>query len=490
MQRDNMFEKAAFLMSAHIMPRDSDSIRSWWWLYAAAALSFVTTLWLPYIGEEAVYTITSLEMRVSHDFFVTTLYATNYGRPPLLNWLIIPLADVLGWDHVLLASRLVAAISTTATGLVLAWLTLSLTRNRGLAAFSALVFLSGDVLFYRGWLAYSEPLFTLCVFGAIACLWVAASRRQPVLLWLAVLALTCGVLAKVQTAYIFYGVAFAVLCADRDQRRVLSGLDSILAHGTAIAALLVWNSHFAQGTQGGSTLTDITLKLQNVDLGTYLKQFAWFPVETVLRFLPASAVAIYAWRRTAASPLVKADAPSEEFPWRTLAAILAINFLPYWLGPNSHIRYIMPLYPLASLLIAAIIWRYGQYWRLVATRWLAGAILLRFVLGLWLFPWYEAHYRGNYAATAAEIEAVTRGFPLYATDVSATGLSVTAHLDTLRFPDEYLRWPPKQWTNGFVLSYGANAELGQTKATYPLGGNTLYLLCRGAACSASDDGRK
>ena len=116
----------------------------------------------------------------------------------------------------------------------------------------------------------------------------------------------------------------------------------------------------------------------------------------------------------------------------------------------------------------------ARYWRLVATRWLAGAILLRFVLGLWLFPWYEAHYRGNYAATAAEIEAVTRGFPLYATDVSATGLSVTAHLDTLRFPDEYLRWPPKQWTNGFVLSYGANAELGQTKATYPLGGNTLY----------------
>ena len=203
-----------------------------------AALSFVTTLWLPYMGEEAVYTITSLEMPVSHDFFVTTLYATNYGRPPLLNWLIIPLADLLGWDHVLLASRLVAAISTTATGLVLAWLTLSLTRNRGLAAFSALVFLSGDVLFYRGWLAYSEPLFTLCVFSAIACLWVAASRRQPVLLWFAVLALTCGVLAKVQTAYIFYGVAFAVLYADRDQRRVLSGLDSILAHGTAIAALL------------------------------------------------------------------------------------------------------------------------------------------------------------------------------------------------------------------------------------------------------------
>jgi hypothetical protein len=65
-----------------------------------------TTLGLPYIGEEAVYTITSLEMRLNHDYFVTTLYGTNYGRPPLLNWLIIPLAEMLGWDRMLLASRL------------------------------------------------------------------------------------------------------------------------------------------------------------------------------------------------------------------------------------------------------------------------------------------------------------------------------------------------------------------------------------------------
>ena len=53
------------------------STRTWWWLYATAALSFATTLTLPYVGEEAVYTITSLEMRLNHDFFVTTLYANN-----------------------------------------------------------------------------------------------------------------------------------------------------------------------------------------------------------------------------------------------------------------------------------------------------------------------------------------------------------------------------------------------------------------------------
>ena len=44
------------------------SAKLWWWLYAAAALSLYTTLTLPYIGEEAVYTITSLEMRLNGDY--------------------------------------------------------------------------------------------------------------------------------------------------------------------------------------------------------------------------------------------------------------------------------------------------------------------------------------------------------------------------------------------------------------------------------------
>jgi hypothetical protein len=54
----------------------------------------------------------------------------------------------------------------------------------------------------------------------------------------------------------------------------------------------------------------------------------------------------------------------------------------------------------------------------------------------------------------------------------------------MRYPEPYLRSPPPQWDNGFVLSYTPNAKLGQTKASYTLGGNTLYLLCRGEACQA------
>src|SRR5450759_385835 len=299
----------------------SNSTRTWWWLYAAAALSFATTLTLPYIGEEAVYTITSLEMRLNHDFLVNTLYGANYGRPPLLNWLIIPLAEMMGWERVLLASRLIAAAATVATGLVLAWLTLNLTRNNGLAALSALVFLSGDALFYRGWLAYSDPVFTLCIFGAIACLWVSVRRRRGVLLWVAAVLLACGFLTKEQTAYLYYGVAFAALLLNRDARQYLFSVNSVLAHAAALVAVVVWNAVLTHGMQN-ITAGVIAQKLMTVAIGDYLNQLWSFPLETVLRFMPASLVALYyVWRQRTAPAT---DAAGAEFPWRVLLALLRV----------------------------------------------------------------------------------------------------------------------------------------------------------------------
>lgn len=458
-----------------------------WWLYAAAAASLLTTLTLPYVGEEAVYTITSLEMWVRGEFFVNTLYGTNYGRPPLLNWLVIPLANLLGWEHVLVASRLVTAGATAATGLALAWLARNLTGNRALAAFAALVFLSGDALFYRGWLAYADSLFTLGVFGAIACLWAALARRRPALLWLAVIALTCGFLAKVQTAYLFYGIALVVLAFDRGYRRELLRVHSVLAHAAGLAAFAAWHVYATSGAQSTGTLADIVLKLQTVGVAAYFAQLWSFPLETFARFLPASGLALYFWYRARRTHLQSAGPRAiGGLSLATLTWIVALNYLPYWIGPKTHIRYIMPLYPLFALLIAALIWRLGEARVRVAVAWLAAVIALKFVVGLWAFPAYQEKFRGNYAATAADIAERTRGHPLYATDVSATGLSVAAHIDVLRHPAAPpLTWPPAQWDSGFLLSYTANPEVGPVVRRYKLGGNDLFLLCRGAACTGS-----
>ena len=116
-------------------------------------------------------------------------------------------------------------------------------------------------------------------------------------------------------------------------------------------------------------------------------------------------------------------------------------------------------------------------------RWLWAAIALKLVVVIAAFPIYQSQYRGeNYRIAAQEIAGRAAGQALYTANDSASGLSVTAHLDVLRLPAPPLTLPPGKWESGFVIAHSADPQLGRTVAHYRLGGNDLYLLCRGAAC--------
>jgi 4-amino-4-deoxy-L-arabinose transferase-like glycosyltransferase len=456
-------------------------IKHLWWLYALAAASFLTTLGLPYVGEEGVYTITSLEMSLSHDYLVSTLYGSAYGRPPLYNWLIIPVAQMLGWDHVLAAARLVTAVATVSTGLVLSWMVTLLTSDRRLAVLAALIFLSGDVLFYRGWLAYSDPLFSLFMFSGIACLWVGAHENRPVLIWLAVAATTCAFLTKVQTAYVFHALSLIVLCARSEYRARLLRPSPIAAHIAGIVAFLAWHYVATHGANLDDTAHHLLQKSGTFDFRDYVRQLALFPLETLARFLPASGLAAWFWYRQRRQ---RSDAASsaDRFPHGILIWLIALNWLPYWLGPHSHMRYLLPLYPLFALLLAWIITRTGELRVRQTVYWLAAVIVLKYVFGLWAFPAHQQKFRGDQMAAAARIEQVTQGFALYSNDDSATGLAVTARIDERRYPLAPLLRPPRDWTDGFVLNYSPDTTLGQVAQVVELRNDKIYLLCRGTAC--------
>src|SRR5678816_234046 len=86
-------------------------------------------------------------------------------------------------------------------------------------------------------------------------------------------------------------------------------------------------------------------------LGNYLNQLWTFPLETWLRFVPASLLAVYAWvRRSGSYGNLGAHAS-------TAAWMAFLGWLPYWLWPDTGTRYVMPLYPLAAFVIADALWR-------------------------------------------------------------------------------------------------------------------------------------
>lgn len=446
-----------------------------------AALSFLPMLNLYYIGEEAIFPISSMEMAQHGVWLKQYLYGNDVQHNPLFNWMIIPLADLAGWANVLVVARGLTVAATLGTAAMLAWLVWRLFGDRRFAAFAALVHLTfSDVMMYHGWLAYVDPLFGFFIFSAIALLWAGCAGSRPGLLWLAAAALTCALLSKAFTAYVFYGAALFVLLFDRDYRKLLLGIPSLAAHAAMLAAPVLWFSMIPSGhSQSGRMFDEILAKLDFPGVGEYLTRLLLYPLEAWSGLLPAGALAIYFLLRRRV--VFDTNRPRH---FRTALLIAGLNLLPYWLSPHGGMRYLIPIYPLFALICAWLIWQAGESAQRTTRRWLAAAIVLCFALGLFVFPYYQHKFRGeNYALAAVDIVKIVGEQPLYVTDSSAPGLNVTAYINQQRYPHQALQHPPAQWEQGFVLAREADPQLGKEYKVYKLLGDRLYMLCRGTACN-------
>jgi hypothetical protein len=254
----------------------------------------------------------------------------------------------------------------------------------------------------------------------------------------------------------------------------------LLAIALAAVVPLLWFASIPRAENSEIMLDEIRRKLSAPDVAGYLSHLVEFPLEAMLRLSPAVALAFYLLLRKRVS-----EREYEPAHFRNALLIAALGFLPYWLSPQSGIRYLLPIYPLIALVCARIIWRSGESARKLALRWFAGVIAFKFIFALVLFPYYQTHYRGeNFEKTAQIVIERTRDFPLYILDTRSIGLSITAYIDLKRFPDAPVIYPPKTFDSGFVLSMEADPALGEVAEVYPLAADRIYLMCRGSACKA------
>ena len=118
---------------------DPSSARGYWLLFGFAALSFLLTLPVEYIGQESVYPLMSYEMWFYGKYLAPSMYGVYYWRPPLYNLMIVPVAQLMGWNHMLVAARLVALTATISSALLLAWFVRRQFGDKTFAAFTALI---------------------------------------------------------------------------------------------------------------------------------------------------------------------------------------------------------------------------------------------------------------------------------------------------------------------------------------------------------------
>ncbi len=449
--------------------------------------SFVPTLFFYLVGEEGSYVTSSFEMMHLHKWFQLLIYGLDFGRPPLMNWLIIPVANLIGWQHAVIAIRLVSATATLGTIIWLYWLSLKLFSDKSFALFAALTGLSlADWLLYRGWLSYSDPVFAFFTFGAMATLWVACIERNRGSLLLSVLLVSCGMFTKTFTAYIFYGTIAFILLWQRQARLFILSPRSIFVFSLALVIPLAWFSTIPHGGSSTAMWGEIMRKFTSQNFNDYFLYLVAFPIEVIVRLSPALLLAIYLLLRRRVLDIENASGYFLTALWT-----VGLGFLPYWLAPYSNVRYLLPLYPMIALISARIIWRAGESGRKLALRWFTGIIIFKFIFVLFLFPFYQAYYRGeNYAQTAQIIIKRTQGFPLYVTDSRSIGLSIVGYIDMMRYPQPPLLFPPNDFGSGYVLSMEVDKELGELSEAYTVAADQIFLLCRGAACDAKSQTSK
>ncbi|HCJ51731.1 MAG TPA: hypothetical protein DHV67_07770 [Gallionella sp.] len=450
-------------------------------LLLLAALSFIPTLFFYSVGEEGIYTISTMEMWQSRNWFIETMYGINLQRPPLMNWLGVGIANLLGWTHVLHSIRLLSIAATLGMAAWLYWLSARLFADRSFAAFAALGCLAmADLALYRGWLAYTDPLFAFFTFAAMASLWVAALEKHKGWLLASVLLVSCALLTKAFTAYVFYATVGFVLLWRQETRRFLLSPAALLILFSALIVPYLWFSSIPQaGGQSGSMLNEIVRKLA-IEGGAfaYLNKLLTFPLEVAFRLSPVVLLAVYLLLR---KRMVDEETRPQYF--QAAAWMTALGFLPYWLSPQSSIRYLLPLYPFIALIAARLIWRAGTAAQSLALRWFTGLLVFKLLFGVLLYPYYQSHFRGeNYVTAAHEIAAQTANFPLYSNDPRSITENIVSEIDRLNMPNRLVFAPPPHWDNGFLLAMEIETD-SQVFSKLRVANDDLYLLCRGRACN-------
>ena len=390
------------------------------WLFVVAAATFVPTIGFWYVGEEAIFPISSIEMHHTGDWVRQHLYGLNTKHNPLLNWLVVPVADLVGWRHVLEVTRALTALSTVLAGIVAFLLARALTGDRLLALAAAAIYLTfEDVLFYRGWLAYVDPFYAMLIAASIAALWLGAERRSRAWLAAAVLLIVAAFMAKAFTAFVFYGAAYVVLSVDAGRRRFLWNPASLGLQLLAPALVGLWLAWLPQTEgQGPRLFHEILAKLAPQGVIPYAKQLIGFPLKTLAHLAPAALVALwYLWRRGLPRSAMHRAVP-------VAAGIAALNFLPYWLAPQSSVRYLLPILPFVAIALAGLFRAWGEDAIRTLVRWMAVVVALKLVFALWGYPLYQREYRGqNYATAARDIMARAGATPLYTRNDTAAWLS-------------------------------------------------------------------
>jgi len=394
-------------------------------LWLIAALSFIPLLFtVQYTGEEAVYTLIPFEMHVTGALLEPTIHGEAYRRPPLINWLVLGMASIGGWDYGLFYVRALSAISSIVTSVaIFFFVSHHLRQTRENALFAAVLYITcWQVIGGYGWKGYSDALFGSLTFLTILSGWMLLeSRARASLYWgfAAFFLSFCAFLTKAVTVYVFvfvFAISYVYLCRERSRIGFLRAVTPFFFSGGLGAVWYFMTPNGRMMAEGAST--DILGRYLDGSINDYVYTSLAFSWEALLNFFPLSLIVFVCWVYTRTFWSGKS--------WGDTAGVAALlNFLPYAIAPHSHGRYLMPIYGLVAIYAIALCSHDRvAHLRRFFLRLVLLVIFIKWLFALVLFPLYTEKKRPDIDQVARAVTSISDGRRIYSLDESWIGLAV------------------------------------------------------------------
>ncbi len=457
-------------------------------LLAALALA----IFLPGIGardlwnpDEPRYAEVALEMRATGDWFVPHLNGRVYSEKPPLHFWAIALASSIPGVPIEVAARLPALLAVIASLLLVVEIGRRL-FDPGTGLLAGLIFLSASKILWQGRIGQIDMTLTALMLAALLAFVRGMVERRPELhRWFFFFA-GLATLAKGPVGLLppLLGIAlFALATGRRDLLREMRIPTGLLIWAAVVLAWLV-----PAGITGGRDYLATIVLRQNVT--RYAEP--WHHFQPWYYYLEAIVVDFFPWsfflpgavwiglRRTAGES-------RRHVHWLLASALATLVF--FSISPAKRTVYIVPMYPVLALAIAAAFSEIERDWpRLRRSLTLPAALLALLttalpIAGWWIFRRPPERLAGRVTTLLEELKPMGSGL-LVELLVLSLLLAVAAQLALVAARRGRPRLVVLAWTLGFGL-FGALAaalvlpRFDAVKSARPLSAKLLELAPAG-----------
>jgi len=418
--------------------------------------------------------VKSYEMFVRGDWLHPSIFGFVWPHSPLWHWPVIVISQVIGWEHVAIAMRLVSVMATwlctLAVGLSTGWLFGEKHAHAGWLA--ALIYLGmGEVAFWYGWLGYVDATFGMFIFTAIVTLWRAIANKHMGYFIFSLVLISLAFMTKNITAYALYGMAGLVLLWRLQRWHLLKSPLFLTAGMVALSVPYLWQHWviLSGASTSATTLADVWRNFSGYSVSDYAYHWISYPVIFILRALPVSLFILWLWLRRSQRFVF-------EEPLTTAAYILIACFFPFWISAGGSPRYLVPLYGLVALILTGFLLQLEQKRLRQGVILIALLIVLKIPYSLAALPYLKVWRPGHdVKQVAAEIIRLTGDAPLLTENDVSTGLAIAAYIDVWRQDRPPIRWNLNRETRAYVLAEVETPKLGKLIKSWHLRGDHVYL---------------